>query len=257
VPRHYADPSGFTLGSWVGSRRTDYAAGRLAPERIAALEALGMIWDPLAEDFARGLAALETFRATHGHLRVPARYVDSSGFRLGKWVANRRKDYGKGQLSPERIAALDALGMIWDPRDEDFARGLAALTTFRTEHGHLRVPQSYVDSTGFTLGSWVANRRHDYTKGQLSPERIAALDALGMIWDPFAEDFARGLAALETFRATHGHLRVPNKYVDPSGFKLGIWVASRRKDYGKGQLSPERVAALEALGMIWRAPKVR
>jgi hypothetical protein len=35
---------------------------------------------------------------------------------LGKWVANRRKDYGKGALSPERIAALDALGMVWRAR---------------------------------------------------------------------------------------------------------------------------------------------
>jgi superfamily II DNA or RNA helicase len=251
VPANYIDPSGVRLGSWVSHRRKEYAAGRLAPERIATLDALGMVWDQLAEDFARGLAALERFRAAHGHLRVPNRYIDPSGLKLGSWVANRRTDYAAGRLTPERIAALDALGMVWDPLADDFARGIAALEHFLAAHGHLRVPQNYIDPSGFKLGIWVASRRTDYTAGRLAPERIAALDALGMIWDPLAEDFARGIAALETFRAAHGHLRVPNRYIDPSGFKLGSWVGHRRKEHTAGWLAVERITALEALGMVW------
>jgi superfamily II DNA or RNA helicase len=253
VPRNYVDPSGVTLGSWVGHRRKEYAAGRLAPERIATLDSLGMVWDSFADDFTRGIAALERFRAEHGHLRVPRNYVDPSGLTLGIWVSNRRTDYTVGRLAPERIATLDSLGMVWDPLADDFARGLAALESFRAAHGHLRVSKRYIDPSGFKIGSWVADRRKDYVVGRLAPERIATLDSLGMVWDPFADDFARGLAALESFRAEHGHLRVAAKYIDSNGFRLGSWVANRRTDYTVGSLTAERIAALEALGMVWSA----
>ena len=251
VPARHVDPSGFRIGNWVSTRRADYAAGQLAVERIAALEALGMVWDPLAEDFARGIAALKRFRAEHGHLRVPVKYIDPSGFRLGKWISHRRTEYTAGRLTPERIATLEALGMVWDPLAEDVARGLAALERFRAEHGHLRVPNRYIDPSGLKLGSWVAERRTEYAAGRLAVERIATLEALGMVWDPLAEDFTRGIATLEAFREKHGHLRVPAKHVDPSGFRLGNWVSNRRAEYAAGQLAAERIAALEALGMIW------
>ena len=233
----------------LGSRTIDLSTWR---ERIvvAVVERTYASW-------VTHIAALTTFRAAHGHLRVPDKYVDSSGLALGGWVASRRKDYTKGQLSPERIAALDELGMVWDPFAEDFARGLAALTTFRAAHGHLRVPKRYIDSSGLALGKWVTRRRTEYGKGALSPERIAALDALGMVWDAQEESFQQGIAALTTFRAAHGHLRVPRNYIDPSGLALGGWVTKRRTEHGKGALSPERIAALDALGMVWRARKVR
>jgi hypothetical protein len=50
---------------------------------------------------------------------------------------------------------------------------------------------------------------------------------------------------------------VPAKYIDPSGLALGGWVTNRRTEYRKGALSPERIAALDALGMVWRARKFR
>ena len=45
VPRRYVSPNGHRTGEWVSSRRRDFAAGNLTPERIADLETLpGWVW---------------------------------------------------------------------------------------------------------------------------------------------------------------------------------------------------------------------
>jgi hypothetical protein len=80
---------------------------------VAALDALGMVWDRLEEDWQHGLAVARAYRMTHPDLRVQQKFVTEEGFRLGAWVSNRRTQRKAGRLSPERIAALDALGMVW------------------------------------------------------------------------------------------------------------------------------------------------
>lgn len=73
------------------------------------------------------LRAAQAFHAREGHLRVPRKHEEqlageeaggaqetAEGFgsiKLGMWVANVRKRAGK--LTPERRAALDAIGMEW------------------------------------------------------------------------------------------------------------------------------------------------
>ena len=45
VPTRYVSPRGHKTGSWVYSRRRDYIAGRLTPDRIAELESIpGWVW---------------------------------------------------------------------------------------------------------------------------------------------------------------------------------------------------------------------
>ena len=61
--------------------------------------------------------------------------------------------------------------------------GLAALTAYKAEHGHVRVPKRFQTKDGFTLGSWVGSRRKEYKNRTLSQERIDALEEVGFIWD--------------------------------------------------------------------------
>jgi hypothetical protein len=251
VPAKHRTQEGFALGAWVDRRRQERRTGRLLGEQAAALDGLGFIWDPGAEEFARGLAALRAFVAAAGHARVPATHRTQDGFALGAWVGSRRQERKQGRLTEERMAALDALGFVWDPGAEDFARGLAALEAFIGAHGHARIPRSHQAGDGFDLGVWVTKRRHERNKGRLTGERIAALDALGFIWDPRAEDFTRGLAALRAFVATHGHARVTKGHRTEDGFALGVWVDGRRQDRRAGRLGAEQGAAMETLGFVW------
>jgi superfamily II DNA or RNA helicase len=251
VPSDYVTSDGFRLGGWVNARRQDRKKDRLADERITALDALGFVWDVLAETFARGMAALEEFKRAHRHTRVPEDHLADSGFPLGLWVGHMRQMRRQGRLAIERIEALDQLDFTWDVRADGYSRGLAALEAFVAGHGHARVSKDHLTDDGFPLGQWVYNRRRERNLGQLSDDRTVQLDALGFSWDPAGEDFTGGLATLAAFVAENGHARVPKDHVTAEGFDLGKWVLERRSARGRGRLTDEQICALDALGFIW------
>jgi hypothetical protein len=109
---------------------------------------------------------------------VPETHVES-GFKLGTWLRQRRADLARGRLSAEKADTLAALpGWTAAPREFKFQRGLDRLRAYVGETGHSRVPATYVARDGFRLGDWVVNQRQAYRRGELPPERAAALEAL-------------------------------------------------------------------------------
>ena len=149
-------------------------------------------------------------------------------------------------------------GWEWDPREADFQKGLERLRAFVDREGHARVPRRYTDETDFKLANWVRGRRQEYKKGDLSPEHIQALEEVqGWEWDINEADFQHGLERLGVFVDREGHARVPQRYTDETGFKLGSWVNNLRTKY-KDDLSPDRIKALEEVpGWVWVDPKAR
>ena len=115
-----------------------------------------------------------------GALRRSSRSVcvcHGDGFKLGEWLGARRVDRNRGWLSPKRVRELDALGMVWDAREENWQRGIAAARAYHEETASSRPFQ--VRHQG-RLPTWVVDHRPAHThNGTLSPERIAALDAVG------------------------------------------------------------------------------
>jgi predicted helicase len=74
------------------------------------------IWDRLGRGWPRGFERLQAYVDREGHARVLLNYKDETGFKLGSWVATRRTEYNRGDLTSDRIEALDALpGWVWDP----------------------------------------------------------------------------------------------------------------------------------------------
>ncbi|MEU9523243.1 Helicase associated domain protein [Streptomyces sp. NPDC048224] len=136
---------------------------------------------PKSAEWRRGLNAARRYHRTHHHLDVPQTYEDSTGYPLGRWLTWQRHLHIAGTLDPARTQALERLGVIWDPRQQAFDRGLAHATAYAAHHGHLAAP---VEEThdGFPLGRWLATQR---TRAEtLSNERAAALAALDRWWNP-------------------------------------------------------------------------
>lgn len=173
------------------------------------------------------------------------------GFRLGAWVTNRRSPHGKAMLSPKRVAELDALGMVWDYSADVWRRGLAASSIYRDGSGHLLMPDRFITDDGFALGSWISIQRTRRRRGHLSDDEIAALDALGMVWDAREWRWQTALAEARVYLAAHGHLRVPLRHITETGLRLGACLNRVRADGRAGRLTMERVAALDELGIVW------
>jgi len=67
-------------------------------------------------------------------------------------------------------------------------RNIGALQRFVAEHGHAKVPSTYVVDVGseqIGLGTWVAYMRTKYRKQALNQEKISQLESLpGWLWNP-------------------------------------------------------------------------
>ncbi|MBE7702343.1 helicase associated domain-containing protein [Oerskovia sp. Sa1BUA8] len=256
---------GTRLGHWVASQRAARRAGELSQDRITQLDGIGFVWHVPDGDgrWRRGVELLTRYVEEHGHARVPGDHVAPDGTRLGAWVARRRWEHRHGLLRAERIDQLEALGFEWvaSPRagasrgtdDEAFRAWVGALEAFRAEHEHCRVPAAYRSPDGRRLGAWVAYTRARHAKGLLEPGRVEVLDRVGFVWRVRDNDqlWRQGVDALTRYVEVHGHARVPIRYRCDDGFRLGRWVRSRRSEGVTGRLSPERTAALDALGFVW------
>ena len=251
VPQNYKIADGFALGSWVSQQRVAKAKGKLAAGRIARLDELGFVWDPLDEMWASAFQQLQQYKVEHGDVLVPARFKTADGFALGSWVNQRRVAKAKGKLAACRIAQLDELGFVWDLLDEMWAYAFQQLQQYKVEHGDVLVPQNSKTADGFSLGNWVKMQRFAKTKGKLAACRIAQLDELGFVWDLLGEMWAYAFQQLQQYKVEHGDVLVPARFKTADGFALGSWVNQRRVAKAKGKLAACRIAQLDELGFVW------
>jgi hypothetical protein len=71
-----------------------------------------------------------------------------------------RQRYRQDLLSIERKRRLDAIGFIWDWREQLWEENFAALLKFKRREGHCCVPTSHRESE-LKLGWWVATQRRN------------------------------------------------------------------------------------------------
>ncbi len=177
VPSHY--PVDVELANWVGNQRSFKRRGRLTPERIARLEAIGFSWDPNDAYWDDRFRELSAFARSTGHCNVPVTFHNRP---LALWVVGQRSAFKSGKLSQERITKLEALGFVWDPFTVAWEQKCRELRAFRAKHGHSNVPQVCADYPG--LGVWLNKQRQKKKKGELEAAREEMLDSLGVVWKP-------------------------------------------------------------------------
>ena len=263
VPKRYVTGEGYSLGSWIQTQRLVRAgktSGSLTEVQINLLDAIGMRWES-ARDLAweKYYAAAKQYYDEHGDLLVSISDNKLYGVALGRWIAQLR-NYRKSNiqstfLSPERIAALDAIGMVWNVPDYLWERNFASAMEYHRRHGNLDVPADYVGDNGVRLGAWIFNVRAGVKNGNartpLTKEQTRRLDELGMNWEGRhnATWDAAYLAACR-YKREFGNLEVPVAYTTKDGIALGRWIRRQRT----AKLTESRRAKLDALGMVWEKP---
>ena len=120
VPFNYICSDGFTLGSWIQTRRGGYKGtgswAKPTEEQKQMLEQIGMVWDVENYMWWKNYAIAKDYFIQNGDLNVPRRFETEYGEKLGNWI-HRQRRMNKGKtgktLSIERKKALDEIGMIW------------------------------------------------------------------------------------------------------------------------------------------------
>lgn len=249
VPARY--PQNQPLASWVAYVRHQRKVATLAPEIISRLDALGFQWSIRNRSVGRCdpdamLAALAAFMRKHGHCRVPFRIPEYRS--LAAWLTRVR--VRRSRLDSGLIERLDALGFDWAPAKGYWQRMVAALATYKAEHGDCNVPKSYADNR--PLGRWVVQLRQYRKQGELNRVRIRQLDRLGFEWNPLVAGWEAMYTALAKYRKEHGDCLVSTR--SPEHARLGNWVRTQRGRRRRGKLPQERIERLERLGFAWEVP---
>jgi len=268
VPKRYVTPEGYSLGSWLQTQRKVRAGkvfGKLTDSQIRKLDAIGMRWESVSDlSWERNYAQAKRYFDLHGHLMVSVTDRKINGVDLGRWIAQlrfyRKSGIKSAYLTADRIAALDAIGMVWDVPDYLWEQNYHSAVKYHQCHGDLEVPADYVDENGVRLGAWISalrsGRKGRSKRADLTQEQIRRLDALGMNWEgrhnaAWEKAYAQ---ACDYFRE-HGNLNVPSTYVTEDGMRLGRWVRRQREIYGT-TLSESRKQKLDNIGMIWPESKI-
>ncbi len=259
IPRRFITSDGYALGNWIETNRKVYNGkqyGNLTPDRIEKLNKLGMRWGSAADvSWERYYNACVAYKEKYGDLSPVVGYTDENGIQLGRWIANirtkRRSGTNTAYLSEERIAALDALGMVWKIHDFTFEKFYNSAVNYLKTFGNLDVPVEYVDPDSLRLGSWLDRMRNCRKTNNpiLTEDEIARLDSIGMIWNKkFEHRWNTGFEELKKYKQENNSLAVPLAYVSNTGFKLGQWYNDQLYAYGR-TLSKIRETKLRELGV--------
>ncbi|MFF6778967.1 Helicase associated domain protein [Streptomyces sp. NPDC012637] len=247
VPARHTDPAGFELGRFITSMRDAATAGRLEPEWIAELDALGMIWDKHQAAWRARLTAAADYHQAHGHLAAPATTP------IGAWLAEQRSHATHHRLDPDRTADLAAVDPDWQlPYGPDWHRKYHQVRR-HLQTGQPLTPDTHAGTTN--LGSWAARQLTSWKN--LEPGQHRLLAALGIT--PATSDltprpttrrtFAQTVQILELF--LHRERRAPaareTVTVDGDAVKIGAWFAKTRTKMRTGQLDAEHARLVAAL----------
>ena len=248
IPPSTAVHDGYNIGRWVLWQRAAYKRHSLPPDYITRLEALpGWAWDPHDVYWLESYRTVEAYMAEHQTL--PS-HTDV-GRKLYRWAASQRHAYKLHTLHPWRVALLEALpGWEWDRCDTAWHETYRAVKAYAAKHQTL--PDITVVHAGRSLYQWVADQRLAYRRRYIAPERVPLLEALpGWVWSPRDAVWRETYRAIEAHAAKHHAL--PGPSVVYAGRDLYQWATVQRSKYKKNKLTPERIAALEALpGWAWQ-----
>lgn len=141
-----------------------------------------------------------------------------------------------------RLTTIEQTSESWE-----FMFGL--LEAYVEETGSSRVPAGFKTTHGYSLGSWINTQRAN--KDLLSIERIKRLVALPKwTWAVHEARWEEGISRLKEYVEKYGTSRMSGTYEAEDGFKLGLWVKSKR--INRRELSQEKQALLESLpDWVW------
>ncbi|MFJ3099137.1 DEAD/DEAH box helicase [Streptomyces hydrogenans] len=252
------------LGQWVAEQRRAYAAGEMSGQRAQRLERLGMVWSVADERFQENLQAAKAYYEEHWTLCAP-RTATALDRPIGQWLANlRRPDALAGK--PEWEAALREVDEDWNPSwPPEWQRHYAVVREMLAEETILAYVEPGVTVHGMDIGKWLARQRKPEVWAALSDGQRERLEAFGVVPhspEPEAPTkpstvpvnaFERGVAALAQYKARTGTLAVPRAHGERLGdgteVKLGVWIMNQKGRRAK--LTPDKLAALAALGLDW------
>lgn len=248
-----ATANGKAIGKWAAEQRINYRKGDLSAEKVARLQAIGFPLGSLREyRWKDRFAQLKQLCEAGHNVNVWSKALRETSD-LGGWITNLRTMYRDGKLPAARIEQLRSIGFhLPEKHDQAWERHYVWLQARHRAGESVNLPRDTAID-GLQIGAWVANQRYSHRSGKLSAERTARLEAIGFAFNPIRSEWERHFAILKARHESGQDANVPpDSVID--GVKIGYWLGNLRyRSLKRGNLSAERMARLEAIGITWAA----
>jgi hypothetical protein len=103
------------------------------------------------------------------------------------------------------------------------------------------------------LGEKLSKLRQYYRENDPADHRAKRLIELGVILEPYKEQFDQSCRMLMDFKQRHGHCNVTDDLTENK--QLARWVTKLRSRKRQGRLDPTEISKLDALGFDWDPKK--
>ncbi|KAG7350528.1 helicase domain protein [Nitzschia inconspicua] len=149
------------LAQWVKRQRYQYTLredgkhSTLTDDRKRALDDIGFVWSSHTAVWLERLDELRLFKEEFGHCNVPKNFHANKA--LAVWIKSQRRQYklfqrGKqGTMTEERVAKLNELGFVWDPRSTAFSEDKKPRAKSRSRGDDVLNYDSSSDSSGTSV----------------------------------------------------------------------------------------------------------
>lgn len=217
--------------------------------RTVLVEATTSSWE-----FWFGL--LEEYVEQNGNAKVSAKYILGSKYNLGKWCDTQRQLHKNGELAKSRyqkLANLKNVGWSWEINTDFWFKNFELLSHYITAYGveELKL-KTNVEENGlvYNIGQWASNQRKRYKKGKLNDQQIELLEQLeGWYWDPKEAMWMSHYKELLNVLDVYPSGNLPLKFIDRTGFRLGVWVRDQRQL--KSKMPINRRQLLDEIKGFW------
>ena len=257
VPDRFKSKSGFSLGSWLRTRRREYKQGILDKARIKDLSQIGISWNPFFDRWKNLYNILKK-----ALLKKSLSEIERRRNRLGVWVAMQKaryfqatyKKHGRSPLYPEQIAQLEKLdGWTWNRRTDSWSKNLKTVLEFIHKYGFPSYNDNKIKYKGVRVVAWLVKQKARLKKTNTHRRKILQKEIPDLFKDPFENKWQNGYRLLLQYRKKHNTCNIPQK-AKIRGFKLGRWISSQRTKYHQKSLDKKRILLLEKVpGWLWDA----
>lgn len=181
------------LHAWIvlmNKSRKDLDAGNqsmLTPRHVKILQEADFPWEiSQGKRWNSMFQTLTLFAEEQKHSKVPRNHP-----KLGAWVNDQRKDYGKykngkpSSMNEEKIRLLESVKFTWKIQ-YTWEERCVQLADYKESNGNCNVPTNYNEDPG--LGRWVKEQRSqkkmqdEGKESKITLDQIAKLDRMGFKW---------------------------------------------------------------------------
>lgn len=240
------------LGNWCKGRRQAHKKKKLEAAKVKTLEEMGFSWEPQEGKWQQMYEKLITYREENTTSWPSTCAEDPEERKLGQWCSAQRQNYQKKNIKEERVVLLEEMGFEWSLTylvEDQWQTKFEKLQEFRREHPD-RWPVKGDDEEENQLCNFILVNRKNYRQNKLSAEKIAALESIGLSWNPIEDKWKENIATLRTFIRRHKRWPMQTKDSGEED-RLATWIADKKCDYRKGTLDQTKIEELEALGIEW------